>query len=128
MHCPLHQNIAARSVGTSIQTPSALPKVSNAIHAEAIIITLCCASQRDTARTPGSEEAISHNATLAVIVDIIPATPHIGTAAETIACLVIPGPLPAVLHIVPPITHHPSTPLVPKGAQHPTGSTRMPLR
>ena len=56
--------------------------------------------------------------------DIIPATPHIGPAAEAIVHAVIPGPLPAALHIVLPMAHPLGAPHIPKGAQHPTGTTR----
>ena len=56
--------------------------------------------------------------------DIIPATPHIGTTAEAIVYTAIPGPLPTALHIVLPVAHPLGTPHVPKGAEHPTGTTR----
>ena len=84
--------------------------------------TLCCASRRDAARTTHSEEASSPSATPAM--DVVPAATHGGTTAEVIACIVIPGPLPTVLHIVQPMAHHPGTPLIPKGTQLPTGTTR----
>ena len=71
-------------MGSPIQTPSVLLMISNAKHVEAIIISLCCASQRDAARAPNSKKATSPNATIAVIVDVVPATPHVGTAAEAI--------------------------------------------
>ena len=56
----------------------------------------------------------------------MPATPHIGTEAETIDHTAIPGPLPAFLHVVQPMAHLPGAPHVKKSAQHPTGTTRIP--
>ena len=56
--------------------------------------------------------------------DIIPAAPLIGTAAEAIVHAVIPGPLPIALHIVLPMAHPLGTPHIPKSAQHATGTTR----
>ena len=118
MHSPQVLKIAARSVGTPTPTPSVQLKVSNATHAEAIITTLHCA-KGDAARTTDSKEATSPSVT--PVTGIFPVAPHGGTAAEVIACVVIPGPLPTVL----PVVHHPGTPLVSKGAQLPTGTTRM---
>ena len=57
--------------------------------------------------------------------DVIPATPHGSTTADVIAHVVIPGPLPTVLHVVQPVAHCPGTPLIPKGAQLPAGTTKM---
>ena len=58
--------------------------------------------------------------------DGIPAAPHIGTAAEVIAHIAIPGPHPTDPHIVLPMVYPPGAPLVPKGTLHPTGiTTRM---
>ena len=122
MPCPSHQ--AARSVGTPIQKVNALPKVCNVMHAMVLIILLLCAKRRD-AGNPGksSREALSPASTIPAM-DIIPAAPHIGTTAEAIVHTVIPGPLPTALHVVLYVAHPLGAPHIPKGAQHPTGTTR----
>ena len=104
---------------------NALPKVYNVMRAMVLIILLLCA-KRD-AGNPGksNREALSQASAIPAM-DIIPATPHIGTATEVIAHAVIPGPLPAALHIVLPMAHPLGTPHIPKGAHHPTGTTRTP--
>ena len=64
------------------------------MHAMVLIILLLCAKRMDTGN-PGknSREALSPVSTIPAM-DIIPAAPHVGTAAEAIAHAVIPGPLP----------------------------------
>ena len=57
--------------------------------------------------------------------DAAPATPHVATTAEAIACAVIPGPLPTALHVVLPLEHPPGAPLIPKGALHPKGTSKI---
>ena len=100
-------------------------KVSSAMHVEVIITILHCASKRDAGKTrSNSEEALSPT-NAATAMDIVPATPHIGTAAEVIACIAIPGPHPAAPHIVLPVVHPLGALLIPKGTLHPTGTTRM---
>ena len=89
-----------------------------------LIILLLCARRRD-AGNPGksSREALSPTSTIPAM-DVIPATPHVGTAAEAIVHTAIPGPLPTALHIVLPMVHPLGTPHIPKDAQLPTGTTR----
>ena len=91
-----------------------------------LIIILLCAKRRD-AGNPGrsSREALSPTSA-APAVDVMPAAPHVGTEAETMDHAAIPGPLPTVLHAVQPVVHPLSTPHVPKSAQPPTGTTRIP--
>ena len=80
--------------------------------------------QRGCSRITSSKDALSPtNAVPAV--DITPATPHVGTGAKVIACVVIPGPHPAAPHIVLPVAHHLGAPHIPKGVLHPTCTTRM---
>ena len=86
------QNLAAISVGTHIQMVNVQQKVNSATHVEAITTTLHCVSKRDAGKTRSSEEAISPTSA-ATAVDIVPAAPHVGTAAEVIACVAIPGPI-----------------------------------
>ena len=128
MHCPQHPNIAVRSVVTPIPTPNVLQKVSNAMHAVATTISLHCASREDNARQlrRPCEEAIIPNMALTVIAElhVAQAAHHVGTAAEALAIIALPGPLSAVPHIVLPIANHPSTMLKQIGAQYHTGTTR----
>ena len=86
------QNLAALSVGTPIQMVNIQPKVNSAMSVEAITTTLHCASRRDAGKTRSSEEALSP-ANAATAMDAIPAAPHVGTAAEVIADVAIPGPI-----------------------------------
>ena len=117
-------SVAAISVGTPIQMVNVQQKVNSATHVEAITTTLCCASKRDAGKTRSSKEALSLTSA-ATAVDIIPAAPHIGTAAEVIAHIPIAGPHPTAPHIVLPMVHCPGAPLIQKGAEHPTGTTRI---
>ena len=101
-------------------------KVNSAMCAVAITTTLHCAKRRDTGN-PGkisSREALSP-ASATPAMDAATATPHIGTTTAAIASTVIPGPLPAALPIVLPVVHPLGTPPVPKGALHPTGTSRI---
>ena len=122
MPCPNHQ--AAISVGTPIQLLNVQPKVCNVLHAMVLIILLFCAKRRD-AGNPGksNRQALSPASTIPAM-DIIPVAPHVGTAAEAIVHAVIPGPLPTALHVVLPMAHPLGAPHIPKGVQHPTGTTR----
>ena len=99
---------------------SVQPKVNSAMHVEAITTTLHYASKGDTS----SKEALSPTNAVPAM-DIAPATPHIGTSTKVIAHIVIPGPLPAAPHIALPMVHQSGAPHVPKGAIHPTHTTRM---
>ena len=117
-------SLAAISVGAAIQMVNVQLKVNSAMNMEAITTTLHYASKGDAGKTTSSEEALSP-ANAATAMDAIPAAPHVGTGAEVIACIAIPGPHPAAPHIVLPVVHHLGTPNVPKGALHPTGTTRM---
>ena len=100
MPCPNYQ--AAISVGTPIQKVNVQQKVCSVMRAVVLIILLLCAKGRDTGN-PGksSREALCPTNTIPAM-DIIPATPHIGTATEAIAHTVIPGPLPIALHVFLP--------------------------
>ena len=124
MQCPSHK--AALGVGTPIQMVNVQLKVNNATRAMVLIIILLCAKRRD-AGNPGrsSREALSPTSA-APAMDVMPAAPHVGTEAETMDHTAIPGPLPAVLHVVQPMAHLLSTPHVPKSTQPPTGTTRIP--
>ena len=116
------QNLAAKSVGTPIQMVNVQLKVNSAMHVEAITTTLCCASKRDAGKTSNKEALSPASATTAV--DVIPATPHIGTASDVIALLAIPGPHPTAPHIVLPMVHPLGAPHIPKGTLYPTDTTR----
>ena len=123
---PYLSHKAAISVGTPIQRVNVQLKVNNAMCAMVLIIIPLCAKRRD-AGNPGRSSRETLSPTSAVpAMDIVPATPHVGTEAETIDHAAIPGPLPTVLHVVQPMVHLLGTPHVPKGAQHPTGTTRIP--
>ena len=56
---------------------------------------------------------------------VVPATPHAGTATVVLTIVALPGPLPAVLHIVLPVVHGPSALLYQPGAPNPKGTSRM---
>ena len=124
MQCPSHY--AAISVGTPIQIANVQLKVNSATHAMVSIIILLYVKRRD-AGNPGrsSREALSPTSAITAV-DITPAAPHVGTAAEAIVHAAIPGPLPTALHVVLPMVHLLGTPHFPKSAQHPTGTTRIP--
>ena len=58
---------------------------------------LCQQSDADkTSKTRSSKETLSPTST-ATAMDIIPVAPHVGTAAEVIACIAIPDPIPQPL-------------------------------
>ena len=115
-------NLAAISVGAPIQMVNVQLKVNSAMCVEAI--TLPYASKGDAGKTTSSEEALSP-ANAATAMDAVPAALHIGTDADVIAHVAMPGPHPAAPHIVLPVAYHLGTPHIPKGALHPTGTTRM---
>ena len=119
MPCPSYQ--AAISVDTPIQIVNVQPKVNNVMCAMVLIILLLCSKRRDAHRS--SREALSPASTISAM-DVIPVTPHVGTATEAIVHAVIPGPLPTVLHVVLPMAHPLGAPHISKGTQHPTGTTR----
>ena len=126
MQCQGH-NQAAISVGTPIPMVNVQLKVNSATRVVAITTTLCCVKRRDAgnpSKTSNRESLSPANATPAM--DATPAAPHVGTATEAIAHAVIPGPLPAVPHVVLPVEHPLGTTPVPKGALHPTGTSRIP--
>ena len=93
------------------------------MHVVGITTTLCCASRRNASKT-SSEEATSPTSAIQAM-DIVPATPHVGTGTEVIACIAIPGPQPPAPHVVHLVVHPLGDLHVPKGTPHPTGTTRM---
>ena len=126
MQCQGH-NQAAISVGTPIPMVNVQLKVNSDMLAVAITTTLCCAKRRDAGNPSktSSREALSP-ASATPAMDTTPATPHIGTATEAIACTVIQGPLPTAPHVVLPMAHPLGAPPIPKGTLHPTGTSRIP--